>query len=161
MLILIMGVSGIGKTTVGEMLAAQLGWTYVEADRFHPPGNVAKLHAGIALTDEDRAPWLAALSAELRARDAAGENVVVACSALKAKYRDALLAGIGEAVVVFLDAPSAVVAQRLAARSGHFMSPALLRSQIETLEPPAGAVRLDATLPPERLVAEIRERLPA
>lgn len=161
MLILIMGVSGIGKTTVGEMLAAQLGWTYVEADRFHPPGNLAKLHDGIALTDEDRAPWLAALSTELRARDAAGENVVVACSALKAKYREALLAGIGEAVVVFLDAPSAVVAQRLAARSGHFMSPALLRSQIETLEPPAGAVRLDATLPPERLVAEIRERLPA
>lgn len=159
MVILIMGVSGVGKTTIGRLLATELGWHYVEADEFHPPENVAKMHAGIPLTDEDRAPWLAALSRELRQRDAAGENVVVACSALKQKYRRELLAGLGEAVVIFLRAPSAVIAERLMQRSGHFMPRSLLESQLETLEPPRNAITLDAQDSPATLVMEIRERL--
>lgn len=159
MVILIMGVSGIGKTTVAQLLAAELGWRYVEADSFHPPANIAKMHAGIPLTDEDREPWLRALSRELHEGDGRGENLVLACSALKESYRHELLDGIRESAIVFLQAPTKVVAERLMHRSGHFMPASLLESQIETLEPPADAIELDATVPPGTLVSEIRQKL--
>jgi gluconokinase len=131
-----MGVSGSGKSTIAEHLAARLGWRYVDGDLFHPPANVAKMSAGHPLTDQDRWPWLRAIAAEIDRLAAAGERAVVACSALKRAYRDILVHGRDDVRIVFLDGTKELIAKRLDARKGHFMPPGLLDSQFETLEPP-------------------------
>lgn len=134
--LVVMGVSGSGKSTIAERLAARIGWRYVDGDLFHPPANVAKMSAGHPLTDEDRWPWLRAIAAEIDRLAAAGERAVVACSALKRAYRDILVHGRDDVRIVFLDGSQDLIAKRLAARKGHFMPPGLLDSQFRTLEPP-------------------------
>ena len=135
--VLVMGVSGSGKTTVGTMLAERLGWTYAEADSFHPPANVEKMHAGHPLTDADRMPWLDAIGAFIDRTTAAGQPAVVTCSALKRAYRDRLRAGRTHVTVIYLDADVETVRARLAGREGHFFPPELLASQFRDLEVPA------------------------
>ena len=135
--VLVMGVSGCGKTTVGSMLAERLGWTYAEADAFHPPANVAKMHAGQPLTDADRMPWLDAIGAFIDRTTADGKPAVVTCSALKRAYRDRLRAGRPNVSVIYLDADVETVRARLAGREGHFFPPELLASQFRDLEVPA------------------------
>ncbi len=139
--LVVMGVSGSGKSTIAEHLAARLGWRYVDGDLFHPPANVAKMSAGHPLTDEDRWPWLRAIAAEIDRLAAAGERAVVACSALKRAYRDILVHGRDDVRIVFLDGTQDLIAKRLAARKGHFMPPGLLDSQFKTLEPPQPSER--------------------
>jgi gluconokinase len=134
--LVVMGVSGSGKSTIAEHLAARLGWRYVDGDLFHPPANVAKMSAGHPLTDEDRWPWLRAIAAEIDRLATAGERAVVACSALKRAYRDVLVHGRDDVRIVFLDGSKDLIAKRLAARKGHFMPPGLLDSQFRTLELP-------------------------
>ena len=139
MIVLLMGVSGAGKTTLGERLAKRLAWPFIDADDYHPAANVAKMAAGMALDDEDRWPWLDALNRRLRAE----RDAVLACSAVKAAYRERLLAGIVDARVVFLHGAKALIAARLTERSGHYMPPSLLESQFATLEPPSEAIDID------------------
>ena len=139
--LVVMGVSGSGKSTIAEHLAARLGWRYVDGDLFHPPANVAKMSAGYPLTDEDRWPWLRAIAAEIDRLAAAGTRAVVACSALKRAYRDILAHGRDDVRIVFLDGTKDLIAKRLAARKGHFMPPGLLDSQFKTLEPPQPSER--------------------
>lgn len=135
-ILLVMGVSGSGKTTVGAMLAGRLGWTYAEADDFHPPANVAKMHQGIPLTDEDREPWLAAIAAWMDERIAAGQSAVVTCSALKRAYRDLLRDGRPQVRLVYLHGTKDLIGRRMAARHGHFFPAKLLESQFADLEEP-------------------------
>ena len=149
--VVIMGVTGVGKTTVGQLLAQQLQARFVDADVFHPAENVEKMRAGIPLTDIDRQPWLDALNSHLRAAAAARESVVLACSALKSAYRERLRDGLPELRFVHLAGSRDLIAQRLAARSGHYMNPALLDSQFATLEPPDDALRIDIGASPEEL----------
>mgnify|MGYP005815350695 CR=1 FL=1 len=156
MVILLMGVSGVGKTTVGEALAQSLQWRFVDADDFHSPENRAKMHAGIPLTDADRRPWLEALHNAIAGWLAAAENIVLACSALKASYRELLLVS-DQVKLVYLHATFALIAGRLAARAGHYMNPALLKSQFDTLEEPAAALAVDVSGPVEQTVRKIRE----
>jgi gluconokinase len=137
MILIVAGVSGSGKTTVGALLAGRLGWRFADADTFHPAANVAKMRAGIPLTDEDRRPWLGAIAAWMDERIAHGDSAVVTCSALKRAYRDALLGGRSQARMIFLRVSPEEVARRLAARHGHFFPAALLSSQFDTLEAPA------------------------
>lgn len=132
--LVMMGVAGAGKSTVGRLVAERLGWPFVEGDDLHPPANVAKMAAGQPLTDADRAPWLEAVAARIDAWIAAGEGGVVTCSALKRAYRDRLRRP--EVLFVFLEAPLAVAAERLAARRGHFMPASLAQSQFDALQPP-------------------------
>jgi carbohydrate kinase (thermoresistant glucokinase family) len=134
--LIVMGVSGAGKTTIGEILAARLGWPYEDADTFHPASNVAKMSAGQPLTDEDRWPWLKAIAAEIDRACAAGEHIVIGCSALKRSYRDVLMQGRTDVRVVYLDGTQTLIADRLSHRKGHFMPPGLLISQFAALEPP-------------------------
>ncbi len=160
--IVLMGVTGAGKTTVGERLAARLGARFVEGDAYHPPANVAKMRAGTPLEDADRWPWLEAIRADLARWLAAGETAVVACSALRRAYRD-VLRGAGPGLrFVHLVGPGELIAARLADRRGHYMPPGLLPSQLATLEDPADEpdvlpVAIDG--PPEAIVRTILERL--
>ncbi|MBX6313959.1 MAG: gluconokinase, partial [Isosphaeraceae bacterium] len=147
------------KTTVGRVLADQLGWTFVDADAYHPATNVAKMRQGIPLTDEDRRPWLQALKRRIDEAEASGENLVLACSALKHAYQDYLRDDPDLVKLVWLDGSPDLIARRLAMRRGHFMDPHLLPSQFQTLEPPVDALRVDITPPPEAIAAEIRRRL--
>jgi gluconokinase len=158
MIVILMGVSGVGKTTVGQALAAELKWGFVDADDYHSAANVAKMQAGIPLEDGDRAPWLAAMREAIEAWAEQKASVVLACSALKASYREVLVVG-PEVKLVYLKAPVDVVAQRLAERHGHYMNPKLLRSQFETLEEPLDAVVVDAGQPVAELVREVRAAL--
>jgi gluconokinase len=135
--LVVMGVSGSGKSTVAEKLAERLGWRYEDADRFHPASNVAKMSAGYPLTDEDRWPWLVAIAEEIDRVCKAGERAVIACSALKRAYRDILVHGRSDVRIIFLQGTPALIAHRLATRTGHFMPAGLLDSQFKTLEPPA------------------------
>ncbi len=139
MIILLMGVSGCGKTTVGEQLAERLGWPYQEGDALHPPANVAKMAGGTPLSDADRLPWLTAVAAWIDARQAAGESGVVSCSALKRAYRQLLIDDRPEVRLVYLQGSRNQLAERLAARTGHYMPAGLLDSQLATLEEPTGA----------------------
>jgi gluconokinase len=153
-----MGVSGSGKSTVGEMLARQLGWTYLDGDWLHPASNVEKMRGGTPLADEDRWPWLRAIAGRIDEvlRDAKG--VVVACSALKRAYRDVLLGNRTDARLVFLEGDQPTVAQRLGSRDGHFMPPSLLASQFTTLEPPGPdekAIVVPVCRSPEAIVEAI------
>jgi gluconokinase len=134
--LVVMGVSGSGKSTIADHLAKRLGWRYEDGDRFHPPANVAKMSAGHPLTDEDRWPWLRAIADEIDRLAAAGERAVIACSALKRAYRDILVHGRDDVRIVFLQGTQELIAARLVARKGHFMPSGLLASQFRTLEPP-------------------------
>jgi gluconokinase len=134
--LILMGVSGSGKTTIGEKLAARMSWRYEDADTFHPASNVAKMSAGQPLTDDDRWPWLKAIAAEIDRACTAGERVVIGCSALRRVYRDELVHGRDDIRLVYLEGTQALIADRLGQRKGHFMPPGLLASQFQTLEPP-------------------------
>ena len=156
--LIVMGVSGSGKSTVAEALAKRLGWRCEDGDRFHPASNVAKMRAGHPLTDEDRLPWLKAIAAEIARTCAANQHAVVACSALKRAYRDILVNGRSDVRLVFLDGTDTLIASRLAARKGHFMPAGLLASQFRTLELPGAdehpfRVSIDATV--EAIVDDI------
>jgi carbohydrate kinase (thermoresistant glucokinase family) len=135
--LVVMGVSGVGKTTLARALAERLGWPFKEGDELHPPANVAKMKAGHPLTDEDRRPWLDAVGAWIDAWVAAGRSGVITCSALKRAYRDQLDAGRPQVTFVFIHLGEAATAERIAGRHGHFMPPSLLASQFADLEPPA------------------------
>jgi gluconokinase len=159
--VVLMGVSGAGKTTVGERLAESLGWRFADADAFHPPENVERMRRGEGLTDAHRWPWLAALRARVRDALARREPLVLTCSALRRAYREALVPPeAGDAVrVAFLRVSRDELARRLAARVGHFMPPTLLDSQLATLEPPAadeGVVTVDAEGDVDAVVAAVR-----
>jgi gluconokinase len=136
MILIVAGVSGSGKTTVGALLAGRLGWRFADADAFHPAANIAKMRAGIPLTDADRGPWLQAITAWMDERIARDEPAVITCSALKRAYRDALLGGRPQAQMIFLSVDREEAARRLAARHGHFFPAGLLSSQFDALEPP-------------------------
>ncbi len=151
-LIVVIGVSGCGKTTLGTALAARLGATFLDADDFHPEQNVAKMRAGVPLTDADRAPWLATLNAEMRARETAGPGVVLACSALKRAYRDAISHGVANVSWIFLDGDFEVVAARVRERANHYMPESLLRSQFDALERPQDAISISIELNPAEQV---------
>jgi gluconokinase len=160
--VVVMGVSGSGKTTIGTLLAGTLGWDFVDGDDLHPPANVAKMRSGTPLTDDDRWPWLEVIATWIDAHLASGQHGVVTCSALKRAYRDRLLAGREGVRLVYLCGSYDVVAGRQAARQGHFMPAALIRSQFETLEPPGEdehpiTARVD--LPPVQIVADLVRHL--
>lgn len=159
MVILLMGVAGSGKTTVGRALASTLGWKFRDADEFHPPANVAKMSAGHPLTDSDRAPWLAAIRAFIDQKLARHENAVVTCSALKESYRAQLVADPAHVKLVHLTGDPALLAQRIAGRTDHFMKPNMLASQLAALEPPHDALTVDIAGTPEQIVAQIRRSL--
>ncbi|WP_100444124.1 gluconokinase [Glycomyces xiaoerkulensis] len=162
MCLVVMGVSGSGKTTVAEGLASRLAWPVAEGDRFHPAANIAKMESGLPLDDEDRAPWLRSIRDWIGERAAAGQNAVVTCSALKRSYRD-LLRGVDASVrFVHLSGAGAVIAERLGARSGHFMPPRLLDSQfgdLEPLESGEAGITADVGAEPEEIIAHVLERL--
>src|SRR5436853_1871764 len=160
--IILMGVSGSGKTTIGKLLAEALGWPFYDADDFHPPANVERMRQGIALTDEDRKPWLAALARLIAEALAANQSIVLASSALKEAYRKQLKARgalPADEPVVYLRVPPEVAAARLKERHGHFMPASLVPSQFATLEEPADAIVIDATQSPDEIVAQIRQAL--
>jgi gluconokinase len=159
MVIVVMGVTGAGKTTLGLRLAETLGWRFHDADDFHPEANKAKMHTGVPLTDEDRWPWLRALRAVIEQALADDAGAVVTCSALKRAYRDVLAGGLAGVRYVHLTGDPGVLAARLAGRRGHFMNPALLDSQIATLEGPADALNVDVALSTDQQVAFIRHAL--
>jgi gluconokinase len=162
--IIVMGVSGSGKSTVGALLAEALGWPFADADGFHPAANVAKMASGQPLTDEDRWPWLDAIAKHIAAARAAGQPVVVACSALRRAYRDRLRAGHKDLVFLHLAGEAGLIASRQAARQGHFMPPSLMASQFATLEDPAGeadAVTVSVQTSPHEVVAAALGQLAA
>lgn len=136
MIAVVMGVSGVGKTTIGRALAQRLGWRFQEGDALHPPENIAKMRAGIPLDDTDRAPWLRAIAARIDEWRERGEAGIITCSALKRTYRDMIVGGRPEVRLVYLTAPPGLIAERLAGRRGHFMPSGLLASQLAALEPP-------------------------
>lgn len=160
MVIVLMGVSGSGKTVVGKALAADLNWTFIEGDDFHPAANVEKMRNGVPLNDEDRRPWLQALRTRVEEACERDENLIVACSALKDAYRDFLEQHDPACVdFVFLNGSNELIRERLEKREGHFMDPELLRSQLDTIEPPADALEVDIAPAPPDIAAEIRRKL--
>jgi gluconokinase len=156
MILLVMGVAGVGKTTIGEPLARALGWRFLDADDYHPPENVAKMKAGIPLQDADRWPWLGRLNRELKELD----NAVLACSALKESYRARLAQGIPDLTVVYLHGSAALIRARLESRQHRYMPAALLDSQLAALEPPAGAIMIDVSATPDACLKSIIAALP-
>ena len=146
MILIVAGVAGSGKTTIGALLAGRLRWRFADADTFHPAENIAKMREGIPLTDADREPWLRAVTAWMDERIAAGQSGVVTCSALKRAYRDRLLSGRPMATMVFLQVPREVLEKRLVSRRSHFFPEKLLDSQLNTLEPPAPDERVNTVL---------------
>ena len=153
-----MGVSGVGKTTVGARLAERLGWKFIEGDLLHPPENVAKMKSGEPLTDTDRAPWLAAVAEAIDGWRRRGENGVITCSALKRSYRRQIIGERSDVRLVYLTGSRDLIAGRLAGRRGHFMPPTLLDSQFATLEPP-GRDENPLTISIDRPIAEIIDRV--
>lgn len=158
MFIVLTGVSGAGKTTVGKALAQDLGWRFYEGDDFQPAANIEKMRRGQPLTDDDRQPWLAELRRIIQTALDNDQDGIMACSALKRSYRARLRVS-DRVVFVHLAAPSDVIQRRLEQRTGHFMNPLLLESQLATLEPPRNAITLDASQAPAQLVQRIREML--
>jgi gluconokinase len=157
-----MGVSGSGKTTIGTLLAGRLHWDYEDADWFHPAANIDKKHGGIALTDEDRWPWLRAIAAWIEQTRRAGGHGVVACSALKRRYRDILVANRPDVRLVYLKGDATLIARRIAARHEHFMPASLLASQFDALEEPGPdehPIVVPIDLPPREIVTRIIEEL--
>jgi gluconokinase len=159
MVIVLMGVSGTGKTEVGTRLARALGAEFVEGDDYHPPANIEKMRSGVPLDDADRQPWLETLSREIGTWLDAGRTVVLACSALKRRYRDILKAGRAGVRFVHLKGPEALIRSRLDHRRGHYMPPSLLDSQFAALEEPTEAITVSIEGPPEAIVAEIMKKL--
>ena len=166
MIILVMGITGSGKTTIGELLARSLGWTFADADDFHSAANKAKMHQGIPLTDADRGPWLAAIRAQMLRWAEAKENGVITCSALKQSYRDFLLAPDAgapnfseEVKIIYLRGTPALIASRVHERTGHFAGECLIASQLATLEEPEHAITVDVDHTPQQIVNEIARRL--
>jgi gluconokinase len=158
----VMGVAGSGKSLIGAALARSLNVSFVEGDDLHSAANVARMAAGIPLTDDDRADWLAALAARIHEAKKDGAGLVVTCSALKRTYRDVLRGGAADVRFIFLDGPRALIAQRLKNRTGHYMPPSLLDSQFATLEEPTADEHIwkfDISKSPEQLVSEILERV--
>ena len=158
MIVIVMGTTASGKTTIGSLLAKRLGWEFVDADDFHPPANVEKMKHGIPLTDADREPWLNALHDKIAQWSAAGRNVVLACSALKQSYRDKLRAS-SDVKFVYLKGSYELFSQRVLTRKGHFAKQDLIASQFATLEEPTDAITVDAAPSPEQIVAEVRRQL--
>lgn len=159
MIVLIMGVSGSGKTTVGRMLAAELGWPFFDADDFHPPANMAKMTNNIPLTDADRQPWLRALAEKIHACLRAHQSAVFAVSALKQAYREVLTVDAEQVHTIYLKGEPSLIQQRMQQRPDHFFKPDLLQTQFDALEEPVDALAFDVTLPPYVLVRRIREAL--
>ena len=160
LIVLIMGVSGAGKTTIGRRLADVLGWRFVEGDDLHPAANIDKMRSGDPLTDADRRPWLERLHVTIVDQVRMNQPAVIACSLLKATYRAMVEEGCGHCVrVVYLKGTADVFRERLIGRRGHFMRPELLDSQLAILEEPADAVVIDAALPPEDIILQIRRNL--
>jgi len=157
-IIIVMGVVGAGKTTIGKLLAAQLRWEFVDADDIHPRANIEKIRHGIALTDQDREPWLQSLSAAIPQWITERHNVVLACSALKLAYRAKLKVG-SEVRFVYLKGSATLIAERLHARHGHFATESILASQFADLEEPQDALTVDISQSPEQVVADIRKKL--
>lgn len=153
--ILLMGVAGCGKSTIGRLLSKRLGCAFIEGDEFHPAKNIEKMRAGIPLTDQDRMPWLSVLHARTVSTLEAGGSCVVACSALKEQYRQMLRRGISRFILVYLQIEQGTAEARLAARKNHFFSPSLLQNQFDNLERPTDGITVDATKPPEEIVAEL------
>lgn len=159
MIVLVMGVSGAGKSVIGEALAKDLGWSFLDGDDFHPAENVAKMASGVPLDDGDRWPWLDAVNREILRLEQHGESAVLACSALKESYRRRLAAGVKHLRVVFLEGEFGLIHERLAHRKHRYMPASLLESQFATLEPPAGALRVDVAAPVEECVQKIKQAL--
>jgi len=161
MVVILMGVAGSGKTTIGRQLANELGWKFADADEFHPPANVAKMSAGIPLDDADRAPWLAAIRLYIDTRLERGEDAVVTCSALKEKHRAVLMGNPAMVKLVYLRGTRDLLLQRISGRQDHFMKPAMLDSQLAALEEPANAIVVDIGQSPAQIIAAIRASLAA
>ena len=159
MVVILVGVAGSGKTTIGRALASRHGWRFADGDDHHASASIAKMHAGIALTDADRAPWLASLHAIAAAVLDRREHVVIGCSALKQRYRDALRGALRPVRFVYLKADEATLRHRLETRAGHFAGPALLASQLADFEEPTDALTIDATRPPVEIVNAIAYEL--
>jgi len=158
MIVIVMGTTGSGKTTIGSLLAKRLGWEFVNADDFHPPANVEKMKHGIPLTDADREPWLRALHDKIVEWTAEKRNVVLACSALKQSYRDELRAN-SEVKFVYLKGSYELFSRRVLSRKGHFAKQDLIASQFAALEEPTDAIVADASHSPEEIVSEVRSKL--
>jgi len=159
MIVLLMGVSGAGKTTVGKLLAADLGWSFYEGDAFHSPANIAKMSSGVPLSEEDRQPWLAALAELLHEIDLRGENAVIAASVLSQASRSRLLQGLSQVRLFHLRGDYSLIRERLTGRCGHFMKAHLLASQFSALEESEEIPALDITQTPEQLVRSLKQRL--
>lgn len=158
MIVIVMGVVGAGKTTIGSLLAQQLGWKFADADDYHPRENVEKIRQGISLTDEDRAPWLHLLRKAIIGWSASDKSVVLACSALKREYRETLQAA-PDVRFVYLHGSAEVIAKRLRVRHGHYADARILESQLADLEEPDEAVKININASPEQIVREIRKEL--
>ena len=158
MILLLMGVTGSGKTTVGKLLAQRLGWPFLDADDFHPPQNIEKMQHGVPLTDEDREPWLAAIHAELLRCAARDQHAVLACSALKQTYRETLASGV-DLRICYLQGTYSEIAARLQSRTGHFAGEAILAGQFADLQEPADALVLPVSNTPEEIVKDVLRRL--
>jgi gluconokinase len=159
MIVILMGVSGVGKTTVGQILADKLGWPLFDADQFHSAANIEKMRNGIPLEDADRWPWLDRMNAMLREREARGENVLLACSALKQAYRDRLAKDTAELRWIYLKGSFDLIRERLEARKGHYMKAGLLESQFAALEEPVNALSIDIGGTPDAIADAILFRL--
>ena len=159
LVIIVMGVSGCGKTTIGELLAEKLGWQFSDADEFHPAANVAKMSAGQPLNDDDRAPWLQAISEHISDCLARDVGAVVTCSALKKAYREVIVVDPERVKFVYLHGSRELLWERISGREGHFMKPAMLDSQLATLEMPEDALTVEITSKPEAIVASICDSL--
>jgi gluconokinase len=153
--VIVMGVAGCGKTTVGRALSASLGWDFIDADDLHSPANLAKMTAGVPLDDSDRAPWLAAIRSETEARVARGGRVVVACSALREAYRSAIAPDPANRRFVYLKGDFDLLRARLEGRKGHYMKESMLRSQFDTLQEPLDALTMGAGLPAHEIASKI------
>jgi gluconokinase len=166
MIIVLMGVSGSGKTTIGNQLSTALGWDFVDGDTLHPQANIDKMSQGIALTDDDRQPWLETIRALIQHEIENNKNLVLACSALKASYRAMLRQRSDQVKIVYLKTSEAVLQERMERRHGHFMPPILLQSQLDTLEEPTEdaaesdtAIIVNVDQPPEQVAKQIRLKI--
>ena len=159
MILVLMGVSGSGKSTVGKLLARQLGWPFYEGDDFHSPANIEKMARGVPLDDVDREPWIRSLRKLIRTLVSQSRHAVLACSVLKGRYRQALLEEPGDLRFIYLKGDVDLIAKRLKERKNHFMNASLLKSQFDTLEEPAGAMVVDIRQEPMAIVSRIIDEL--